>query len=289
MSQFSASGAEPRPIRDASSLVLLREGHGAAAADFEVLLVRRNRGAAFMADAFVVPGGRVDESDGGDFRMAAAREAFEEAGVLLASDTGGAWVRTEGEAWVEPARGAILDGSQRLSDVLAGRGLTVTCDALVLFARWITPPNEARRFDARFFLARMPPGQDARPDTAEEVVEFRWGTPRVFLDEQRAGKIQLPPPTIWHLASLAQRGSIDSAFEFAREQERTIAPVRPKLASLGGVVAVVFPWDSEYARAEGPVDPEGEPMAKDHPVAAHLSSEISRCELHDGLWIVKGL
>ncbi|MEO6953993.1 MAG: NUDIX hydrolase [Polyangia bacterium] len=127
--------------RQAATVVVLRPSCAGAP---QVLMVRRTRGASFMADAFVFPGGRVDEADGeGDVghRNAAARELFEEAAVR-----------------VEPC-------------------------ALVPLSRWITPSREPKRFDARFFVVAVPAGTEARVDEAE-VTELLWATAAEILERQ---------------------------------------------------------------------------------------------------------
>ncbi len=115
---------------------------GATQGPPEVLMVRRSRGASFMADAYVFPGGRVDEADGSDgveaLRRAAARELLEEAAVEIDAAT------------------------------------------LVAFSRWVTPSAEPKRFDASFFVAVVPAGTEARADEAE-VTERVWATARELL------------------------------------------------------------------------------------------------------------
>jgi 8-oxo-dGTP pyrophosphatase MutT (NUDIX family) len=281
---MSEPDTKPAGPRLAATVVLVRE----APAGFEVLMVRRNRGASFMANAHVFPGGRLDESDGGDFVLAAAREAFEEAGVLLA-------VGSDGEPWrqgvaivdgqagwddadLEAARADVREGRRRFTDLLGALRLAVDPARFICFARWVTPPTESRRFDAHFFLARMPEGQTARPDPSGEVVDFRWATPRALLDAQRAGEIQLPPPTLWHLTALSACASVDEAVAWARRQ--VVVPVRPKLCALDGIITIVLPWDPAYATAPVPVD-EGEPIDPTHPVAG----PVTRYELVDGFWV----
>ncbi len=285
--------------RDAATVVLLREG-AASGGGFEVLMVRRPRGAAFMADAFVFPGGRVDDADSashptvgdaqvtGDARLAAIaadearavtccvaaiREMFEEAGVLLAVDRAGAAPRTDDDPWFAEARAALRAGTRGLRELLAERELALSVGELAFFARWITPASEPRRFDARFYLARMPAGQTARFD-ADELYEQRWATPRALLDDHARGAIKLPPPTQWHLADLARMRTIDEAFAWARAHE--VAPVRPKLVPAGDTLAIVLPWDPEYASLPG----EGAVIERTHPVAG----PISRFVLVDGRW-----
>src|SRR5262245_64003839 len=111
---------ETTPIRDAATVILLRDGKSATP---EVLLVQRNRGAVFMADAHVFPGGRIDAADGGDFALASAREAFEEAGVLLALDEHGHFPLLEGAGadWLTAARHAVQKHELKFQELLAQR------------------------------------------------------------------------------------------------------------------------------------------------------------------------
>jgi 8-oxo-dGTP pyrophosphatase MutT (NUDIX family) len=275
MSDPYRSGAAPR---DAATVVLLRDGEEHGSIGPEVLMVKRNRGASFMADAHVFPGGRLEESDGGDFAFAAAREAFEEAGVLLAVDEQGRAADNLDPAWLEAGRIAVGKGEVSFNDLLAQKRLQADTSGYLYFARWITPPTEPRRFDARFFVARVPPRQEALADHAGEVVDFRWDTPARFLEAQARGEIQLPPPTLWHLTDLSQFEDVEDALAWARN--RTVIPVRPKLTAIDGVVMIVLPWDPDYAAI--PVA-EGEPLAPDSPVAG----PITRYVLHDGHWVGK--
>lgn len=273
-SPFSEIKVQTGPVRDAATLVLLRDGAGGV----EVLMVRRQRAASFMADAFVFPGGRTEPDDGGDFALSAAREAFEEAGVLLAVDEAGAPARTRDAAWVEEARRAVHKGDKRFGALLAEQGLRVDTSGCRYFARWVTPSTEPRRFDARFFLARMPPDQDARPDASGEVVDFRWDRPQGFLAMHDRGEIKLPPPTLWHLADLTRFATVDDALAWAKRDE--VIVVRPKLWAFDGAITIVLPWDRDYAGIDVP---ESAPLSPDSPVAG----PITRYVLEDGLWIGK--
>jgi 8-oxo-dGTP pyrophosphatase MutT (NUDIX family) len=138
--------------KDAATLVLVRRD----AAGARVLMGQRHGGMAFMANKFVFPGGRVDPGDqriaiGGalkphvearlgkgarGFALAAIRETFEEAGVLV-GEPAGKLPRTRNEAWAK----------------FFAHGVAPRLDALEFIARAITPPNRTRRFDARFFMA----------------------------------------------------------------------------------------------------------------------------------------
>lgn len=221
--------AEPRP---AATVVVLRDGTDGP----EVLMVRRTRGASFMADAWVFPGGRVDAADGSGpeaFARAAARELAEEAGVTIAPSE------------------------------------------LVEFAHWITPSAEPKRFDARFFVTRMPPGQEARHDAVEAVASL-WATPGQVLERNARGELLLPPPTLCNLEDLSAHASTEAALAWARA--RRYAPILPKLVQVGATLAIVLPWDSEYAALPG----ESQPIAADHPLA--LASPRTRFVLEEGRW-----
>jgi 8-oxo-dGTP pyrophosphatase MutT (NUDIX family) len=166
----------PSEPRQAASVIVLRDGGGG----LEVLLVRRNPAARFMAGAWVFPGGAVDAHEGaGDesHRIAAVREVEEEAGLRLP----------------DPA-------------------------ALVKFSRWITPPQMKIRFDTHFFLTPAPPGQEARADGAE-MVNLAWHTPAGALQAHRRGELQLVFPTIKHLEQLAGFASATELLEWAAGRE----------------------------------------------------------------------
>src|SRR5207247_858780 len=160
--------------------------------------------------------------------------------------------------------------------LLAEGDLQLAVGDLAFFARWITPASEARRFDARFFLARMPAGQTARFD-ADELFEQRWSTPQALLDDHAGGAIKLPPPTQWHLADLARCATIDAAFAWARAHD--VAPVRPKLIPHEDTLAIVLPWDAEYPSLPG----DGAVIERTHPVAG----AVSRFLLVDGRWAAR--
>jgi 8-oxo-dGTP pyrophosphatase MutT (NUDIX family) len=219
--------SEPRP---AATVVVLRDSPSGP----EVLMVRRTRGASFMADAYVFPGGRVEPEDGegeAAFPVAAARELREEAAVTL-----------------DPA-------------------------SLVPFAHWITPAQEPKRFDARFYVGALPPGQEARHDTVE-TVDALWATPAEVLRRYNAGELKLPPPTIRNLEDLAPHSSVEAALAWARA--RAVVPILPKLVAVDTTIAIVFPWDAEYPSLPG----EGLAVASDHPVA----QGASRFVLAEGRW-----
>jgi 8-oxo-dGTP pyrophosphatase MutT (NUDIX family) len=199
--------ATPRP---AATVVVVRE----APMGFEVLMVRRNDNVAFMAGAYVFPGGRVDESEmeraAGDealaFRLAAVRELDEEAGVQV-------------------------DSSE-----------------LVLIAHWVTPEVEARRYDTRFFLVRMPDGQEARHD-AGETTELAWMTPREAIERCERGEIMLPPPTWTTLKRMQRHADLGELFDWAKTV--AIPRVQPHLITDEDRTMLTLPGDPTYPSIDG--------------------------------------
>lgn len=160
------------PIRPAATILLLRDAQ-TDASPFEVLMVKRHHQIDFAAGALVFPGGKSHagdhdpawsdhatgwESVGEDaaaLRIAAIREAYEEAGVLLARDAAGETY--VGEAAID-VRAAVAEDRMAFLDVVRDLGLKLDLAALTIFARWITPPLMAKRFDTWFYVAHAPPG-----------------------------------------------------------------------------------------------------------------------------------
>jgi 8-oxo-dGTP pyrophosphatase MutT (NUDIX family) len=144
---------------------------------------------------------------------------------------------------------------------------------LVPFARWITPSAEPKRFDARFFVAAAPAGQTARHDTVE-TVEHMWTRPGDVLARYAAGEIKLPPPTIRTLEDLAPHATVEAALAWAGGC--VLRPIMPKLVPVDDTLAIVLPWDPEYATLPG----EGIPLDPAQPPAR----PPSRFVLRDGRW-----
>lgn len=146
-------------------MLLLREGD-----PWELLLVRRPGGADFAPGAYVFPGGTVHEDDrvfSDEVRAAAVREVFEEVGILLAPGAR--------DAECAQVRDLLANGAS-FGDALSRLGVVPAFDQLVLFARWVTPAQLRRRFDARFYLARLPADQSVTPQEGE-VTDWLWVAP----------------------------------------------------------------------------------------------------------------
>jgi 8-oxo-dGTP pyrophosphatase MutT (NUDIX family) len=141
---------------------------------WELLLMRRPREADFAAGAYVFPGGVAHSEDsqwGDEIAAAAVRELFEEVGILLAR--GGSRFARDWDS--EQVRVLVARGKS-FSEALRSIGLQPALDRLVLLTRWVTPALLSRRYDARFYLARLPSGQTVRPEPGE-VTDWLWVTP----------------------------------------------------------------------------------------------------------------
>ncbi|HEY6036624.1 MAG TPA: NUDIX hydrolase [Kofleriaceae bacterium] len=246
-------------IREAASVILLR----AVPNDFEVFLLRRHKKASFMASAFVFPGGAAEEGE--DARTAAARELFEEAGVLLARDTG-AQNETLQLMRQDQLRQKVLAGAEA-SSVLELAGLAWATDGLIPWSHWITPstepaagfnpaqteaPRKARRFSARFFVGEMPAGQEPQFD-ATETVDQVWVSPATAL--ARSAELALPPPQVRTFWELSHFHSIPEVMAAAKKRSDEPHPIMPRLAAGATAPLLLLPWDRDYTEAQGEATP----------------------------------
>ena len=271
------SGSDDGPASPAATVVVLRDAGPAP----EVFMVRRHEGTAFMGGAHVFPGGRVDPSDGETaserwcdgmaeaaarfpelppadavaFHVAAARELFEEAGVLLARD-GADFVALTGasvHARTVQDRRDVHGRGLTLSDIVEREGLRLALDALVPFAHWVTPPIDTRRFDTRFFVARMPPQQTPVHDDTE-TTESVWMTAADAIARCQRDEIVLPPPTWTTLREIEPFTTVDAVMTWARA--RRITKREPMFLEADGEKMLLLPGD--------PLNPE----RTDEPVPA---------------------
>lgn len=250
------------PIRPAATVLLVRDDPGG----MEVLMLRRVTKAAFAGGMYVFPGGRVDPVDGGSdiepyceglddrsasarlgidrgglaYWVAAVRECFEEAGVIIG--------RHRGEADVDPSaeeRRAVHDGELSMAELCRRHELVLDLEHVHYVAHWVTPRGEVRRFDTRFFLTAAPDQQHAAHDELE-TVESRWLQPATALAEMAAGGFMMLPPTVASLEWLSACDDVESALAAARALP---APKRiePKLRFDGGkLIGVAMPGEAGY-------------------------------------------
>ena len=259
-------GTRPPAVpRDAATVMLLRPAVSGGTG-LEVYMLRRKPSMAFAPGAFVFPGGAVDSRDADEeidwvgpdpadwgqvfaappelaraLVCAAVRETFEESGVLLAGPSAGSVVAdTTGGDW-EADRAALLDRSLSLAELLRRRRLVLRADLLRPWSRWITPAVEERRYDARFFAARLPSGQRTR-DVGGEAAAVTWISPGVALAAGRRREIELWPPTAVSLAELAACRDVDTALTGPRQ----VVPRIPEVLIREGAAWLTVPGVREY-------------------------------------------
>lgn len=255
------------PPRAAATVVMVRDG----AEGLETFLVRRHGLSDVLAGAFVFPGGKVDPHDrspgsralfaqaatdlparlnepgidpdtAASLVLAAIRETFEESGVLLA----------RGAEADEAAQAIALvrDGGLRFDQALARLSLRLDADDLLPWSRWITPRLPMvtnKRFDTRFFVAPLPPGQVARHDNLE-ATESVWLRPRAALQRYWDGAIDLAPPQIMTLAHLSHYPTVAHLSDARRHRPPPL--IAPEPIDVDGERMVCYPGDERHSNPE---------------------------------------
>ena len=228
------------PPRPAATLLLLRDG----ATGPEVFLLQRTHQAAFLGGAHVFPGGALDAGDGDPrvlervagmteaqanarlgtesgalaYWVAAIRECFEEAGILLAVPEAGGDLDAERAAHLMQYRAGLHAGELTLHQFLERERLLLRGDALGYIGHWITAPGRARRFDTRFFCARAPAHQPGAHD-GTELIDSVWLNPQEALRREASGAMQLVFATRSTLADIQRFTHAAEAIEHARRCE----------------------------------------------------------------------
>ncbi|MEM7281709.1 MAG: hypothetical protein AAF438_08785 [Pseudomonadota bacterium] len=242
-------------IRAASTVVVVRDNNN----HLEVLLLARNPtiGGAHYGDAFVFPGGAVEKEDshaawkdviiGADtigprfddpnlsfdaFRIAAVRECFEEAGLLLGCAERG--VSLSQEDGVAPYEKSFLD---------LCRESRFDLEDVVYTSHWLTPKGRPKRFDTRFFTAALPVGQTVRHDGVEALAHHLL-RPTQALSLFYNRKLTLWPPTQYSLLMLSEFSGVTDLMEFLTKRDADVIPrIYPRLDELK---QPIFPWDKSY-------------------------------------------
>lgn len=248
----------------------------------EVCMLRRNLASEFVAGAYVFPGGSVDPGDatppafalcdgrddaeaseilgvasgGLAFWVAALRECFEEAGVLVARRRrpgGGApspLLLEMDEATTQRLAGyrdELNAGRMGIVDVCREEDLVLAADTVHYVSHWITPEVAPRRYDTRFFVTTAPPGQDARHDEAETIASL-WVRPDVALARYRAGEIEMLPPTVANFRALSGFHTAEEVMAWARTVTE-VPTVLPIVEFEGDEVLIFRPGDDGYEEA----------------------------------------
>ena len=255
------------PVSHAATVMLLAdlpaEGAGPDP-ELHVLMLRRTARVVFAPAAWVFPGGRVDPEDHLDdfdtmftglsdatateildvptgglaWWLAACRETFEEAGLLLAA----------GDADVDLAemRRRVREDETVFADLVLEHGITLDASAIEEVARFITPLGSPRRFDARFFVARAPADQIPEHDDGE-IVAWEWIRPADALARWSVGEFEMISPTVRMVASLERFDSADAVMAAAarRSPYQRVRVIDPK-----GAYTVVLPGEPGYETAE---------------------------------------
>lgn len=246
--------APVQPIRPAATIIIVRDGeHG-----IEVFMLRRTSRAAFAAGMYVFPGGRVEGDDhlhaydpyrsgpadvqqpqlfaiGHEWRgfwIAAIRETFEEAGLLLARDRDGQplrWHDAEHEARFETYRHDLHEGRIDLLEICRREQLRLACDRVHFYNRFVTPYGRPRRFDTRFFIAEAPPGQAGLHDD-KETTDSVWLTPAAALERAAGGEFGLMRVTEQQLRSLQSFETVTALHTWVvgEREFRVVRPVVPR-------------------------------------------------------------
>ena len=280
-------------FKDAATVILIRPSKSC---DWEIFLARRHQKQTFMAGAYVFPGGQLEETDNDPqlenyiktadvfdpcrllqdsslpgeealgFFIAAIRETFEEAGILLGGKTTGNFVSFHNEKVLKrfnDYRRELNSSQITLAEIARKENIFLFPDTLIPYSHWITPDFEKKRFNTRFFLAKLPPGQTPLAD-AMELTESLWVTPQEALKMHIEQKIILMPPTLKTIEELFVFRNIDELFSAAKT--KIIYPILPQLTGN----SLKLPHDPEYS-----IDAYKRPVN---------SSEPSRILAENGVW-----
>lgn len=247
--------------KHASTLILLRD----SAQGPEVLMLKRSGLSDVLGDAYVFPGGKLDADDfqldprisldeplallkqrisddacdaetAAALFVAAIRETFEESGILLVNGASAPLCE-------QVARG-LREGAS-FSQTLSASNLMLSVSALAPWSRWITPISslQAKRFDTRFFVARVPEGALGRHD-GHETTASAWMRPRQAMDRYWAGEIKLAPPQIMTLVDFSDERDVESILAAARSRVPPL--VQPVILQGEDGPKLCYPGDPDH-------------------------------------------
>ncbi len=241
-----------QPIRPAATIIVVRE----AASSYEIFMLKRTARASFASGMYVFPGGRVDGDDhlhkydafrhgpteeqqsqvnalGDEWRgfwIAAIRETFEEAGLLLAYKDGDmiSFEQAATQEHFESYRKPLHQGEVSLLDICQREQLKLAVDHVHFYNRFVTPLGRPRRFDTRFFIAAAPESQRGRHDE-KETVDSIWITPEEALERNKNKEFDLMNVTRMQLEWLSEYNNKQAVVDMVkrRRQFPTRRPVLP--------------------------------------------------------------
>jgi 8-oxo-dGTP pyrophosphatase MutT (NUDIX family) len=256
--------------KDAATVILLRRLSESTDVGFEVLMVLRHPNSAFVPNAYVFPGGILEEEDFGrdmdrfctgierktaeqllenlsskDIALgtwvAGIRETFEEVGMLLAYRDDGSLLKFDSSDSIErfrTHRRLLFEGKRTLKGILREEDLTLATDRLHYFSHWITPEFLPLRYDVRFFVTEAPKGQEALPDGVE-LTKHAWITPQEALKRFRSGKCNMVLPTLMTMEELARHRTIEDVIRATRE--KNIEGILTKMVEDNGEIVEYMP------------------------------------------------
>lgn len=292
----------PLTPRPAATLILARDTPGG----LEVFMMQRTHQAVFVPGGYVFPGGAVDTGDADAFAdvctdviadlskpclsdaeasrrlgvahgglaywVAAIRECFEEAGLLLAYDKAGKLLELHDPgiaADFAAMRPLLASGELSFAEMCIRFGIRPAFDRLSYFAHWVTPVGAPRRFDTRFFVAIAPASQTGSHDNAE-TIGHAWMRPPDALARQRAGELDMMFATIRTLEELARFNNTEALMSHAAT-ERAIPTYLPRVSTGPKGRRVLIQGDHAYAEV-GKLDPNGQGHVLSHIVPGTLTA-----------------
>ena len=253
------------PIKPAATVILMRE---AEESGFEIFIVKRSSRSSF-GSLYVFPGGKLDpedterdlyaccegmsdeeasarlgiENDGLSFWIACIRECFEETGVLLTNPNDSLIQEHEK---LSSLRKQLNNKEISFKDICISESLRLRTNNIVPCAHWITPAIEPKRFDTRFFLAKVNAKQLASHD-GFELTESFWIKPKDALVKLKEGKMNMILPTISNIEQLAEFSSAFEAFYFFEGLgNNAIEPILPKFVKQDGKWIGFLPGEKGY-------------------------------------------
>ena len=264
------------PVREAATVLIVDERP-----DLQVLMLKRNARSVFVGDMWVFPGGAVDDADrhpdiedlvegwsdesaslridqpsgGLGFWVAALRETFEEAGLLLAGEPGfDDLVPLEpGSERFDHHRDGLNAGAIDFSSILRSEGLTMRAAEMHYVSQWVTPLGPPRRYDTRFFVTERPSSQVPLHDD-DEAVHHEWMSATDAIEANEAGDMVMMTPTVAMLKRLATFGSVDEAMASAA----AAGPADDEAVRIrfddDGPHRIAFPADEDYEHADPKVE-----------------------------------
>ena len=285
MTDADPATAPPPPVvpaRDAATIMLVRDATADTGPALEVCMLRRHLDSDFVGGAYVFPGGKVDDEDrtvaaeeacarrsdaeasamlgvpsgGLAFWVAALRECFEEAGVLLAYRGDGVGddatlvaANPAARDRLAAMRATLNAGEVRFLDACRHAGLRLATDRVHYFSHWITPEPAPKRYDTRFFVAALPPGQEPIHDDYETVATV-WVRPDEALARAAAGEFDLIFPTMKNLEAISRFTTSGELLAAAAAVER-VPTVLPRVVSDERGFRILLPGDPGYDEAVG--------------------------------------